>query len=673
MRHRWFSLYLLAVSGSGLSILFWSIYRDFPLTSADIAWTPVVIMAVGLIIGETLRVEVGRGAKATVITFSAGFGFTLILVAPLAVALIVQTVGILLDDLLARQRDLRRTLFNCGQFALTIGAAHLAFASASRVPMLTEPSISASQFLGLLAGALVYVSVNFVLVGGVASLASSRPTVATIFRDWDVRLRPCVVEMALAPLCLAMIHYSPYLLPRLAMPNLIILHSTRMAMLREQEALHDVLTGLPNRALLRDTFSGMLRTVEDGDGEMAVLLIDLDHFKDINDTLGHHVGDMLLCEVARRLTSVMREGDLVARLGGDEFAVLAMAGPGEGREASAALAERLVRVLDQPFDADGVRIDVRGSVGVALAPEHGKDMETLMSRADIALYLAKESRGCWAAYDPETDKRSPEHLSLLGQLREGIECGQIEVHYQPKMEVRSGRVVGVEALARWRHPDRGLLSPDQFIPMAEATGLIVPLTLEVLEQSLRTARSWRDHGWDLGIAVNLSVRHLTDAHLPEQVAAVLTRHDVPAELLSLEVTESTVMSDPLQAAAVLRGLRSLGLKISLDDYGVGYCSLAYLCRLEVEELKIDQSLVRNMDASHSDSLVVRSTIALAHDLGLQVVAEGVENVEALSRLAEMKCDIVQGYYFSRPLPPAELEAWLTTQDVAAREQLSPAP
>ncbi len=324
--------------------------------------------------------------------------------------------------------------------------------------------------------------------------------------------------------------------------------------------------------------------------------------------------------------------------------------------------ERLCAALRDPVTLAGVRLDVQASMGVALAPEQGAQIDDLIARADVAMYSAKESRGTWAVYDPDLDEHTPERLTLLAELRDGLGRGELELHYQPKCAARSGEVVGVEALVRWRHPARGLLPPDEFIPAAENTGIISALTLAVLETALRDLRALLDRGHRLGVAVNLSVRHLTDLELPRQVAACLHRHDVPSELLTLEVTESTIMNDPSRAVTVLARLRGLGVRIAVDDYGTGYSSLAYLKRLAIDELKIDKSFVSGMLDDDNDAVIVRSTIELGHNLGLQLVAEGVENHGTWDMLLPLGCDVVQGYHISRPLPRDPLLAWLEAWD-----------
>ncbi len=421
------------------------------------------------------------------------------------------------------------------------------------------------------------------------------------------------------------------------------------------QALHDALTGLPNRTLLADRFAQVLRADGRNGTSTGLLLIDLDRFKEVNDTFGHHYGDELLRQVGPRLTKALREVDTVARLGGDEFAVLL---PNVGSlDEAAAVAGRLQAVLQAPFRVEGVDLDVEASVGVVISGQHGTDATTLLQRADIAMYVAKsQSRGV-VAYNPDTDGHSPAKLALLGDLRRALERGELVLHYQPKISVSTGDVIGAEALVRWQHPERGLVYPDDFIPMAEHTGLIGPLTRHVLDLALTQARTWADAGRPLTVSVNLSARNLLDERLPDMVAELLAAHAVPAPLLELEVTESALMTEPARAQRLLEQLSALGVRISLDDFGAGYTSLGQLKTLPISELKIDRSFVMTITEDTSDALIVRSVVDLGHNLGLTIVAEGVETQQALAALSGFGCDVAQGYHLSRPIPVKAFDTW----------------
>jgi diguanylate cyclase len=439
----------------------------------------------------------------------------------------------------------------------------------------------------------------------------------------------------------------------------------RQAAVTRHQALHDALTGLPNRALLRDRGERAIAAARRYGGNVGLLLIDLDRFKDINDTLGHHQGDALLCAVAERLASALRQADSVARLGGDEFAVLLpqLLEP----DAAMSVAHKLLEALRQPFVVDELVLEVDASIGVAVSADHESDVDTLLQRADVAMYVAKQEHAGATAYAPELDVNSPRRLALLADLRHAIDEGALSLHYQPKVELASGEVRGVEALVRWNHPELGPIPPIEFVPLAESTALIHPLTTFVLETALRQQREWQDRGYDLSMAVNLSARSLLDVALPLQVSALLAAHGVEPARLVLEITESTLMTDPARALRVLDALDGLCVRISIDDFGTGYSSLARLKDLPVHELKIDRAFVTSMQTIHSDAVIVRSTIDLARNLGLAVVAEGVEDRSVLNELGDLGCDAAQGYYLSRPVPPAELLVWLDEQQQPERQ------
>jgi diguanylate cyclase (GGDEF)-like protein len=429
----------------------------------------------------------------------------------------------------------------------------------------------------------------------------------------------------------------------------------RQAAASQHQALHDPLTGLPNRELFADRVGQAIRTADRQLRPAALLLLDLDRFKDVNDTLGHHHGDLLLGEVATRLTGVLRQVDTVARLGGDEFAVLL---PDVDAAGAPAVADKLRAALHQPLTLDGVGIDLDASIGIAVYPDHGDDAAELLQHADVAMYAAKQTHAGFVIYDASVDQHSPRRLALLGGLRRALERDQLVLHYQPKADLQSGRVYGVEALVRWQHPDHGLLGPGEFIPLAERTGLIHPLTRWVLDAALRQAGEWLRAGHELSVAVNVSTRSLLDRDFPDQVADRLAAWGVPAGCLMLEVTESAVMADPALALEVLGRLHAVGIGLALDDFGTGYSSMAYLKALPVDELKVDRSFVGHMASSNSDAVIVRSTIDLGHNLGLHVVAEGVETQDAWEKLKALGCDTAQGYHLGRPMPAADLERWL---------------
>jgi diguanylate cyclase (GGDEF)-like protein len=430
----------------------------------------------------------------------------------------------------------------------------------------------------------------------------------------------------------------------------------RQAATNEHQALHDALTGLPNRALLRDRIEQAIRLADRELTPAALLLLDLDRFKEVNDTLDHHHGDLLLVQVGERLRAVLRDVDTVARLGGDEFAVLL---PRIATvEGAMAVAEKLRAAFDEPFQVEGLTLDVEASVGVVLYPDHGGDPNELLQRADIAMYAAKQSHTGQVAFDPKLDRYSPRRLALLGELRRALDNRQLVVFYQPEVDARSGQVVGVEALVRWQHPEYGLLLPGEFIPLAERSGLVGPLTHYVLDAALGECRRWLTAGHELSVAVNISARRLLDLAFPDEIAGLLAERDVPAHLLVLEITESTIMVDPEHALEILARLSDMGVQLAIDDFGTGYSSMAYLKTLPVDELKVDRSFVSHMVTSPRDAVIVRSTVDLGRNLGLRVVAEGVQNEATWHELEALGCDAIQGFYVSLPLPADELLVWL---------------
>jgi diguanylate cyclase (GGDEF)-like protein len=429
----------------------------------------------------------------------------------------------------------------------------------------------------------------------------------------------------------------------------------REAAEREHQALHDDLTGLPNRALFNERVRQAIAALGP-DARLAVLLIDLDRFKEVNDTLGHHTGDLVLREIGARLQRALPDSHTIARLGGDEFAVLVPAVPNHD---AAVGVGRLVRdVLARPLTTEELELQVAGSVGVALCPDHGTDPGLLLQRADVAMYLAKDAHTDIEVYTADRDQYSPRRLALVAALRSATQRQALTVVYQPKAELPHGRVVGMEALLRWRDPNHGPVPPDEFIPIAESTGLIAPLSRYVLEVAADQARAWVDQGMTLGVAVNLSVRNLLEPGLVERVDRLLARAGVPPGLLTLEITEGAVMTDPAAATAVLHQLSAAGVRLSIDDFGTGYSSLAYLKRLPVDEVKLDKSFVIGMTVDPNDAAIVRSTIELTRNLGLRMVAEGVEDAETWQALAAMGCELAQGYHLAPPMPPDQATAWL---------------
>ena len=625
---------------------------------------PLLVLGLALGLGELRPIRISRTAdEADSITISTTFAVALVLLGPLSYAILVHSIAVVVDDV-RRHRDARKIAFNVAQYALTLAAARAAFATLAPllgsdehgvtmlggyVPMSAQTGV----LVAALAAGTVFFVVNQLLTSMVIALATGAPIYAMIVDDFRFQVATSGVLVSLGPVAALAATLQPLMVPLLAAPVLAVHRSADLALQRQRQAYHDTLTGLANRELFRARAQAAMVEVQRSGTAAAVLMIDLDHFKEINDTLGHQVGDDLIREVARRLDDARPVGSTVARLGGDEFAVLL----GEVPDAAVAegVAAYLLQVLSAPFAAGGVRLVVQASIGIALAPIHGDDVHSLMKHADIALYEAKRERARFSSYSPEEDNHTPQRLALVADLLQGIDDGQLFCEFQPQVDVRTGRIVGAEALVRWQHPVRGLIGPDDFIEPAESAGLIAPITWFVIDEALRVQRRWRERGLDLAVSINLSVRHLTDMALPDRISAALADWEVPPASLTIEVTESGVMNDPRRAGAVLQQLRLLGVGVAIDDYGTGNTSLTYLKQLDITELKIDKSFITHLRESDEDAIIVRSTVALGRDLGLRIVAEGVEDEATLEWLRGTGCDLVQGFHLGRPMSADQLE------------------
>jgi diguanylate cyclase (GGDEF)-like protein len=432
-------------------------------------------------------------------------------------------------------------------------------------------------------------------------------------------------------------------------------------------AYYDSLTDLPNRTLFSNRLEMAVANALRTRSPLSVLIIDLDGFKEINDTMGHMMGDAVLREIGKRLQQDLRGSDTVARLGGDEFAIML---PGVGQTGAELAARKLLAVIQEPLTIEGLNLDVHGSCGIAISPEHGTEGEVLVQRADVAMYVAKEDRSGCVVYAQELDRHSPERLALMGDFRHAISRDELRVQYQPKINLKTRDIFGVEALVRWQHPQLGLIQPDRFIPMAEQTGAVRPLTLWMLERALQQCMEWKREGFDLIAAVNLSPRNLHDPELPERVRALLELLNAPASMLELEITESVIMSDPLRSLQVLTRLSKMGLRLAVDDFGTGYSSFTYLRKLPVHEIKIDKSFIDDMVEDH-DEVIVQSTIDLAHNLGLTCVAEGVQDAATLERLAELGCDSAQGSFISPALDGPGVTEWLRQRGPTRQRHAGP--
>jgi diguanylate cyclase (GGDEF)-like protein len=608
----------------------------------------VLVFAVCALIGEFVPVKVfTRGIEGEVTT-STSFAVAGMLVGGPVVGFLAQAFASLVADG-SRRKAPEKVAFNVAQYAITAALSGAVLSATTDLPRAGIPHLMPGDLPGVLLTAIVYYLVNTTLVGVVIALSQRARLLEYLAQDVLFQISTVGLLLGLAPVVVLAADFFLPAIVLLFLPLLAVHRGGREAVAKEHQALHDTLTGLPNRELFGDRIEHAIRLAARSEEQSIVMLMDLDHFKEINDTLGHHHGDRLLEEVARRLEDSLRGSDTVARLGGDEFGILLprVARPGD----AALVAQQILSRLREPYVVDDLTLEIDASIGIAVHPLHGDDVETLLQRADIAMYSAKNAGRGYAMFEPALDRHSPRRLALAGALRSAIHNGEITLYYQPKADLHTGRVVGVEALARWDHPTLGLLGPTEFVPIAEQTGLITPLTSFVLDAALRQLRAWRDAGLDLSVAVNLSARSFLDTQLGVEIPRMLRRWDVDAKLLELEITESMLMADPARAEATLERLSQIGLTLSVDDFGTGYSSLANLKRLPVDAIKIDKSFVIEMAVDVSDAAIVHSTIDLAHNLGLRVVAEGVESEGAWHRLAKLGCDFAQGYHLSRPLPP----------------------
>jgi diguanylate cyclase (GGDEF)-like protein len=656
------SLFVAGVGGVGVVIAALAVHDlNLPVYLAAVP-APAWLLVVGLILGELGPIPVSRGDdEASNVTMSTTFAVALVATGPFALLLAAHTAAVAMDDMRTKRSPVKM-VFNFGQYALSLAAARLVFSQLTGVGFFDSfVSYKADDLVATLLAGFIFLVVNNGLVAIVVALATGQPVIEMLRDDLAFKMETSAVLVGLSAVAAVLAQTSGWMLPLLAMPVLAVRRSAVLAAARQTQAMRDALTGLGNRALFFSRADRLLARFERYGDSVAVLMIDLDHFKDINDTLGHQVGDRVIQAVAGRIAHLGGELGCVARLGGDEFAV---ALSGVDATMAGAVAETLLSDVVRPLQIGGTRMAIQASVGIAMA-ERGLDVTALMQRADIALYEAKQDRARWCLFDESATPTTPE-LGLLADLREALENGQISVAFQPQVGLSDGRVTGAEALARWKHPERGYIPPSDFIILAENTGLISQVTDAVLEEALSALSEWIRLGLSCPVSVNLSARQLADLSLPERVSSALRRHGIPAGLLTVEVTESSILGDPRRAGQILHELRQQGVRIAVDDFGTGYSSLAYLQRLDLDELKIDRSFVQSMCLVARDDVLVRSIIELAHNLGLSVVAEGVEASIQVDRLRELSCDAAQGYYLGRPMDRELMTGWMQREALLDR-------
>jgi diguanylate cyclase (GGDEF)-like protein len=647
---------LVVVSGIAAAVAVWAVdgagARELHLGF----W----LLAALALLGELAPIQVhGEDGEET---FSTSFVFAILLTTGAVPALIVQAAASCIGDALNR-KPLSRLCFNVAQLTLS-WASVVGIAAALNDLPIRDIAPSVALFATLIGAIAVFFTANSVLVRCAEALALGLQVRTHVLRDFGFRGWVAVILFALGVPVAAATAHGPWLVPLMILPLAAVHRASRQSSQMEQLALHDALTGLPNRLLFEQRATEAIAQSRRTGCAVGVLVLDLDRFKEINDTLGHHCGDNLLREIGPRIGDGLRTGDLLSRFGGDEFAVLLRNLP--TAEDAEHTAQRLREALSRPFRVQDVSLDVEASVGVATYPAHGASAEALLRNADAAMYRAKELHSGSEVYDPAEHNRSPRRLSMLSDLKRAIEDGELRLAFQPKVALAGGEVRGVEALARWQHRDRGDISPAEFISLAEHTGLIRPLTFRVLELAVDQAARWRDRGLVLPIAVNISSRNLLDRDLPGTIARLLERRGLDPAALSLEITESVVMADPHRSRVLLAVLHDMGLRLAIDDFGTGYSSLAYLRELKPDQLKIDRSFVQDLSAADGDSVIVQSIADLGRNLGITTVAEGAETEAELEQLRALGCDEVQGYVISHPVSASELEAWLTRWNATER-------
>jgi diguanylate cyclase (GGDEF)-like protein len=607
------------------------------------------VLALFLVLGELMPIRL-EGHDDEVTTSSA-FSFALLVTVGLAPAAIAQAVASALADIRLR-KSLVTTIFNAGQYTLALAAAGLVLSSLTDLPRAASGSaLTAGELVVLAAAGLVFFGLNNVMAGAAYALADRSPVIEHLREDLGFQAWTAGLVLGFCPLVVAVESYDQLLLPFLLLPLTAIYRAGRDARASEHQALHDRLTELPNRALFRRRAIAAIREAAAEGHHAGVLMLDLNRFKEINDTLGHAHGDLLLQALAARLRGSLRRVDTVARLGGDEFAVLfpMLEDTAHAEE----LAKRVLAGLHEPFVVQGVTLTVDASVGIACFPEHGDEVDLLLQRADVAMYVAKSRFGGIEVYDEASDENSVDRLSLAVEVRDAALRDELVLHYQPQFDLTTGRLVAAEALLRWEHPRRGLVSPAVFIPIAENTGAIRELTTFALESAIAEARRWHGRGIEAAVAVNVTAQDVLDQQLPETISRMLVDAGLPPAALELELTETMLMADPERAAGVLTVLSNMGVSTAIDVFGTGYSSLGYLKRLPVDKIKIDRAFVANVQHDVDDAALVVSTIDLARNLRLIAVAEGVETAGLAVALRDMGCPLGQGYHFARPLPAAE--------------------
>ena len=663
-------VYLSVVSVAGLAVLGVALAGLSPadvhrLATSPLLWTIGILIMVGELRPILTPGKSGPDAGVASVTFS----FAALLYWGLPVAALFKAACTIIAGL-ANGKAAFRSAFNAAQDVLALAAAWAALGLAGIHPEPTRPWVPSGGHLGgvaLAAGA--YFVVNFSLVTVAVSLHARTPLTVRAIQELPYQAFVNLALLSAAPLVVVVMGRSPLLVVLFLLPLVAVYLTAEVSVQREHQALHDELTGLPNRKLLLRRCEVALAEASRSSGVAGFLLLDLDGFKEVNDTLGHPAGDQLLQTVAHRLTHSVRPGDLVARLGGDEFAVLlpVIRSAATAREVAA----RLRAALSEPFRLDGMTLAVEASIGIAVYPGDATDVEQLMQRADVAMYLAKEHRSGLEAYDPARDRNSPARLTLLGDLRRAVDRGEIELRYLPKVWLADGRAAGLEALASWRHPERGMISAAELPGAAGPSGLMRELTRHVVDSALDQAQAWWQAGLAVQVSLSVSARDLLDSGLTGAISGGLARRGLPPDALMLQVSERLLTAEPAHVSAAVAALGEMGVPVSLDDFGAGYSSLGRLRRIPVHEMKIDRSLIVQVAGSADDEVIVRSLVDLAATLGIRSTAKGVDSPQVAAALRGMGCDAAQGPDLSPPLSATKATAWLRTHLAAASTPPTP--
>lgn len=653
-------LVLLISSVTGLAVVMWVV--SFTAELSYIRVMPLLMPTMltgGMIVASFFPVSFvfHRRERDLTLVFSGGFSLALVLVVPLWLFLTILVVTELTDELMSRRLIPRRFAFNIGQVAVGALTTKSLYWVLTGVWNLDRPQHSI-EFIALVVCAVVDVAVNQGLVIVITAL-SLKQKVREVAAQSNTRalLIPSALDLSYAPLSLALLNFWPWFFPLLSLPPLVIRHGSWIASSRERDATHDVLTGLPNRSMLPIVFNEHIGAVKKKQAEMAVMLIDLDHFKEINDTLGHEVGDRLLCEVAHRLTKSVREGDTVARLGGDEFAVITPLTHLHGHSEALDLAARITSNLRQPFITADVHIDVQGSVGVALAPYHGTDLTKLMGHADVALYTAKMQRGCACMYDPEEDALAQRRLTLVAQLGEAISANQLDVVYEPMVQSGTNRPYAAQAVLRWHHPSEGIVLGETFFPWAQSSGVIVELSYYLLKQALSDAGRWAGQGSDLPVMVEFPARLLTDSALPTLLKSLLAESELSASTLIVAVSEQTLGRDPARMGAVLATLGHLGVRLHLQDYGSSSSNVEYLSTLHLHSLGLSPRFLPGAELDGAQVPLGQLCMHVGMTLGLQVNARAVSSARQAHDLQQWGCQVLSGPWVGEAMSGPDVLRW----------------